>query len=193
MSNISLKNAKIAIIGLGYVGLPLAVRFGKIRTVLGFDINKKRVSELIAGEDRTLEVEPKELATTKNLTFTNDSKDLRDCHIFIITVPTPIDESKRPNLTPLLSASETVGKLLKNGDVVIYESTVYPGCTEEDCVPILEHFSGLKFNKDFFCGYSPERINPGDKKHRIESIKKITSGSSPKIAKTLFISRFNFA
>ncbi len=182
MSNVSLKNKKIAIIGLGYVGLPLAVEFGKIREVIGFDISKTRISELIAGKDRTFEVETEELLTAKNLTLTNRSDDLKDCNVFIVTVPTPIDESKQPDLLPLTMASETVGKVIKSGDVVIYESTVFPGCTEENCVPILERFSGLKFNKDFFCGYSPERINPGDNQHRITTIKKVTSGSTPEIA-----------
>ncbi len=183
MPKFSSNDAKIAIIGLGYVGLPLAVEFGKIRPVVGFDIDETRIEELLEGQDRTLEVEKRELLAAKNLSFTNKETDLKDCCIFIVTVPTPIDNSKRPDLTPLLKASETVGRSLKNGDVVIYESTVYPGCTEEDCVPVLETFSGLEFNKHFYCGYSPERINPGDKKHRLPSIKKVTSGSTPDIAK----------
>ena len=182
MSEISFKNKKIAIIGLGYVGLPLAVEFGKRRKVVGFDLNEARVSELINGEDRTLEVEPDELRAANQLSFTCKSSDIADCGVFIVTVPTPIDKNKRPDLTPLLRASETIGKLLKKGDVVIYESTVYPGCTEEDCVPVLEASSELKFNEDFFCGYSPERINPGDREHRLHSITKVTSGSTPGIA-----------
>lgn len=182
MSKISLKSGKIAIIGLGYVGLPLAVEFGKKRRVIGYDINKVRISELRAGEDKTLQLEQNEILTANNLSFTFQPKDLADCKIFIITVPTPIDKNKHPDLGKLNKASEIVGNLLKTGDVVIYESTVYPGCTEEDCVPILERFSRLKYNKDFFCGYSPERINPGDKEHSITSIKKVTSGSTPEIA-----------
>ena len=182
MSEIYLKNREIAIIGLGYVGLPLAVEFGKRRKVVGFDLNEARISELIAGFDRTLEVEPDELRAANQLSFTCEPNEIADCGVFIVTVPTPIDKSKRPDLSPLLKASETVGKLIKKGDVVIYESTVYPGCTEEDCVPVLEACSGLKFNRDFFCGYSPERINPGDKEHRLHSITKVTSGSTPEIA-----------
>ena len=182
MFEISLKQAKIAVVGLGYVGLPLAVEFGKKREVAGFDVNEARISELIAGVDRTLEVEPDELRAAKHLSFTCTSAEIADCGVFIVTVPTPIDQNNRPDLTPLLGASEVVGKLLKKGDVIIYESTVYPGCTEEVCVPVLEECSGLKFNKDFFCGYSPERINPGDKEHRLHSITKVTSGSTPEIA-----------
>jgi len=182
VSEIYLKNREIAIIGLGYVGLPLAVEFGKRRKVVGFDLNEARISELIAGFDRTLEVEPDELRAANQLSFTCEPNEIADCGVFIVTVPTPIDKSKRPDLSPLLKASETVGKLIKKGDVVIYESTVYPGCTEEDCVPVLEACSGLKFNRDFFCGYSPERINPGDKEHRLHSITKVTSGSTPEIA-----------
>ena len=174
--------SKIAIIGLGYVGLPLAVEFGKLRPVLGFDINSARIAELQSGQDHTLEVSPAELAEASQLRFSSNPEDLKACQVFIVTVPTPIDEYKRPNLTPLIKASETIGKVLKNGDVVIYESTVYPGATEEDCVPVLEKFSGLKYNQDFYCGYSPERINPGDKDHRVTSIKKVTSGSTPEIA-----------
>ena len=173
---------KIAVIGLGYVGLPLAVEFGKKRSVVGFDINQKRIDELRAGNDFTLETTSEELHEAKFLSYTTKLDDLRDCNCFIVTVPTPIDEHKRPDLTPLIKASESVGKVLKKGDIVIYESTVYPGATEEDCVPVLEKFSGLKFNQDFFCGYSPERINPGDKEHRVTTIKKVTSGSTPEIA-----------
>ena len=175
-------NTKIAVIGLGYVGLPLAVEFGKKYPVLGFDINKKRVEELDKGYDRTQEVEPEELKTSSNLTFSTNLDDLKNYNVFIVTVPTPIDNYKKPDLTPLLSASRTIGKILKKNDVVIYESTVYPGCTEEDCVPVLERESGLKFNQDFFCGYSPERINPGDKVNTLTKIKKVTSGSTPEIA-----------
>ncbi len=172
----------MAVVGLGYVGLPLAVEFGRKRVVVGFDINQHRINELKAGNDFTLETTQDELASAKHLSYTTSIDDLRNCNCFIITVPTPIDDHKRPDLTPLLKASETVGQLLKKGDIVIYESTVYPGCTEEDCVPVLEKHSGLKFNQDFFCGYSPERINPGDKEHRIASIKKVTSGSTIEIA-----------
>lgn len=173
---------KVGIIGLGYVGLPLAVEFGKILDVVGFDINKNRIDELKKGYDRTREVESHELKSSINLRFSYQIEDLTDVKFFIVTVPTPIDEFKSPDLSPLRGASETVGEVLKNGDIVIYESTVYPGCTEEICVPILERISGLKFNKDFFCGYSPERINPGDKQHRVTTIKKVTSGSTPEIA-----------
>jgi len=173
---------KIALIGLGYVGLPLAVEFGKKYEVIGFDINQARVDELRRGEDSTLEVEPEELALASQLSFTTDLEGIRDCKIFIVTVPTPIDQHKRPDLTPLERSSSAIGKLLKQGDIVIYESTVYPGATEEVCVPILEAESGLVFNQDFFCGYSPERINPGDKEHRVTTIKKVTSGSTPEIA-----------
>jgi len=173
---------KIALIGLGYVGLPLAVEFGKKYETIGFDINQARVDELKRGEDNTLEVEPQELVLASQLSFTTDPEDIRDCKIFIVTVPTPIDEHKRPDLTPLEKSSSAIGKLLKQGDVVIYESTVYPGATEEVCVPILEAESGLVFNQDFYCGYSPERINPGDKEHRVTTIRKVTSGSTPEIA-----------
>jgi UDP-N-acetyl-D-galactosamine dehydrogenase len=173
---------KLAIIGLGYVGLPLAVEFGRKRSVVGFDINPQRIKELQSGNDATLETTPDELAAAQQLSFTTSLDDLKTCNCFIVTVPTPIDEHKRPDLAPLIKASETVGKVLKKGDIVIYESTVYPGCTEEDCVPILEKLSGLKFNQDFYCGYSPERINPGDKEHRVTTIKKVTSGSTPEIA-----------
>jgi len=179
---VQLKNIKLAVIGLGYVGLPLALEFGRKRSVVGFDINKRRIDQLKAGEDLTLETTREELASAEQLSYTNNPADLRRCNCYIVTVPTPIDEHKRPVLRSLLMASETVSKVLKRGDVVIYESTVYPGCTEEDCVPILEKHSGLRFNKDFFCGYSPERINPGDKEHRLATIKKVTSGSTPEIA-----------
>lgn len=173
---------KIGVIGLGYVGLPLAVEFGKIMDVIGFDISRERIDELKKGHDRTREVEPEELRQATKLIYTNNPEDLRTANIFIVTVPTPVDAYKKPDLRPLISASTTVGRVLKKGDIVIYESTVYPGCTEEDCVPVLERESGLKFNKDFFCGYSPERINPGDKEHRLVNIKKITSGSTPEVA-----------
>jgi UDP-N-acetyl-D-galactosamine dehydrogenase len=174
---------KIALIGLGYVGLPLAVVFGKILPVKGFDINESRIRELVQGHDRTLETSDEDLAAAKHLTYTNKLDDISECNYFIVTVPTPIDKYKRPDLTPLVKASETVGKVLKRGDIVIYESTVYPGATEEECVPVLEKFSGLKFNTDFYCGYSPERINPGDKEHNVTKIKKVTSGSTPEVAK----------
>lgn len=173
---------KIGIIGLGYVGLPLAAEFGKMMDVLGFDINKERIEELRKGFDRTREVEKDELKSSSRLTFSWDKEDLKSVNYFIVTVPTPVDDSKKPDLRPLVSASKTVGSALKKGDVVIYESTVYPGCTEEVCVPVLEEVSGLKFNVDFYCGYSPERINPGDKLHRVTTIKKVTSGSTPEIA-----------
>lgn len=172
----------VAIIGLGYVGLPLAVEFGKIRKVIGFDINKDRVNQLQSGVDRTLECSPSELRSATNLQYTSNLDDIKAAKIFIVTVPTPVDKAKRPDILPLIRASETVGHALKPGDVVIYESTVYPGATEEVCVPVLEMHSGLKFNQDFFCGYSPERINPGDKEHRLPSIKKVTSGSTPEVA-----------
>ncbi|SER75125.1 UDP-N-acetyl-D-galactosamine dehydrogenase [Vreelandella subterranea] len=173
---------KLAVIGLGYVGLPLAVEFGKKRPVAGFDINCPRIAELQAGHDHTLEVDKNELKEAEHLSFTNDVEILRGCNCYIVTVPTPIDDYKRPDLTPLIKASEMLGEVLNKGDIVIYESTVYPGATEEDCVPVLEQVSGLTFNVDFFCGYSPERINPGDKEHRVTSIKKVTSGSTPEIA-----------
>lgn len=178
----SLEGAGLAIIGLGYVGLPLAVEFGKSRTVVGFDINAERIAALREGRDDTLETLPEELAAARHLSFTTDIEDLRACRVFIVTVPTPLDAHKRPDLSPLISASRTVGSVLKPGDLVIYESTVYPGCTEEDCVPILEQCSGLVFNRDFFVGYSPERINPGDKEHRLPTIRKITSGSTEEVA-----------
>ena len=177
-----LTEIKLAIIGLGYVGLPLAVEFGRKREVVGFDINQQRIDDLKAGQDFTLEITPEELTMSTQLIFSTKLDDLRQCNCFIVTVPTPIDGHKRPDLTPLIKASETVGKVLKPGDLVIYESTVYPGATEEDCVPVLEQFSGLKYNDDFFCGYSPERINPGDKEHRVTNIKKVTAGSTPEIA-----------
>lgn len=172
----------LAIVGLGYVGLPLAVEFGKHRPVIGFDIKPDRIAELQAGRDHTREVEPAELAEARHLSFTSDPDQLRAATIFIVTVPTPIDSHKRPDLTPLIRASETVGRALKRGDIVIYESTVYPGATEEDCVPVLERVSGLKFNEDFFAGYSPERINPGDRAHRLTTIRKVTAGSTPEVA-----------
>ncbi len=180
-------NKKIAIIGLGYVGLPLAVAFSKKYEVIGFDINKKRVEELKEGIDKTLEVSENELkeAILNQLSFTNSLEEIKNCNVYVVTVPTPIDKYKNPNLIPLQKASKELGKVLKKGDIVIYESTVYPGCTEEVCVPILEKVSELKFNKDFFVGYSPERINPGDKKHTVEKILKVTSGSTPEIAKEI--------
>jgi len=176
------KNVKIAIIGLGYVGLPLAVQFGKFFDTIGFDINQKRIQELNESRDLTLEVESHEFLEAKKLSYTHDSSDILDSNIKIVTVPTPIDKENKPDLSPLISASKTVGKSLIIGDIVIFESTVYPGLTEEICVPILEKNSGLKFNKDFFCGYSPERINPGDKKHKLQDIVKITSGSNEEVA-----------
>ena len=179
---VNLSDVKLAVIGLGYVGLPLAVEFGKHRPVVGFDINAKRVAELQAGLDHTLEVEPEELASAQYLSYSTSLDALRGCNVFIVTVPTPIDEHKQPDLTPLVKASETIGKVLKKGDVVIYESTVYPGATEEVCVPVLEKCSGLVFNQDFYAGYSPERINPGDKVNRLPTIKKVTSGSTPEAA-----------
>ena len=176
---------KIAIIGLGYVGLPLAVEFGKARSTIGFDVNASRIEELRDGKDSTLEVSEEDLADASKLVFSCDTNDLDDCKIFIITVPTPIDDVNRPDLTPIVNASETVAKSLKMGDIVIYESTVFPGCSEEVCVPILERVSGLVFNQDFFCGYSPERINPGDKVNTLTKIIKITSGSTPAIAEEI--------
>lgn len=178
----NLENIKIGIIGLGYVGLPLGVEFGKLYDTFGFDINTERIYQLRAGHDRTLETTTQELTSAKLLRFSADVSTLADCNVFIVTVPTPIDKANRPDLTPLVKASETVGRVLKHGDIVIYESTVYPGATEEVCVPVLEQFSSLKFNEDFFCGYSPERINPGDKVNTLTKIKKITSGSTPEIA-----------
>ena len=178
----SLDDLKIAVIGLGYVGLPLAVEFGRIRDVVGFDINQSRIEALRRGEDTTLETDADELAAAEGLSFSTDPADLTRCNMYIVTVPTPIDAHRRPDLTPLIKASETVGKVLKRGDIVVYESTVYPGATEEDCVPVLERLSGLTYNQDFFCGYSPERINPGDKEHRLPTIRKVTSGSTPEVA-----------
>ena len=172
----------IAIIGLGYVGLPLAVEFGKVRDTVGFDINQARIDELQSYRDHTFECSPKELRSAINLRFSATVNDLQQAKIFIVTVPTPVDSANRPDMTPLITASKTVGQVLKVGDIVIYESTVYPGATEEVCVPVLEQFSGLKFNQDFYCGYSPERINPGDKQHRLTTIKKVTSGSTPDVA-----------
>jgi len=176
------KKIKLAIIGLGYVGLPLAIEFAKKRKVIGFDISKKRINELNSGIDKNLETNKEQLQDLKQLNFTSDEEYLKSANCYIITVPTPIDEFKKPDLEPLFKASEIVSKNLKKNDLIIYESTVYPGCIEEECVAVLEKFSGLKFNMDFFCGYSPERINPGDKEHTVSNIKKITSGSTPKIA-----------
>jgi UDP-N-acetyl-D-galactosamine dehydrogenase len=173
---------KIAVIGLGYVGLPLAVEFGKYRDVIGFDIKQSRISELRAGHDSTLECCDDDLKAAEQLVYSHVLNEIKDAQIYIVTVPTPVDQANRPDMSPLIKASETVGKVLKAGDVVIYESTVYPGATEEVCVPVLEKFSGLKFNHDFYCGYSPERINPGDKEHRLPTIKKVTSGSTPEVA-----------
>jgi len=178
----SLGQIKLAVIGLGYVGLPLAVEFSRIRSVLGFDINQKRISELSSGYDHTLEVSVDELGLASALTFTANAADLKQCNVYIVTVPTPIDKHKRPDLTPLIAASEMLGTVLAKGDLVIYESTVYPGATEDDCVPVLAQVSGLTFNSDFYAGYSPERINPGDKDHRVSTIKKVTSGSTAEIA-----------
>jgi UDP-N-acetyl-D-galactosamine dehydrogenase len=181
----NLQNKTIAIIGLGYVGLPLAVEFGKNRATIGFDINQARIIELQSGKDHTLECSPIEMQAAPHLRYSADLQDIQQAEVFIVTVPTPVDQANRPDMTPLVKASETVGKVLKAGDIVIYESTVYPGATEEVCVPVLEKFSGLKFNKDFYCGYSPERINPGDKEHRLSSIKKVTSGSTPEVAEAV--------
>ena len=178
----SFSSPEIAIIGLGYVGLPLAVEFGKKYKTIGFDIKEDRIEELRNHQDSTLEVSTEELQSTEILSFTSSLEDIKSANIYIVTVPTPIDNSKKPDLTPLIKASETVGKVLSAGDTVIYESTVYPGATEEDCIPVLEKISGLSFNNDFFAGYSPERINPGDKKHRLTTILKVTSGSTPEIA-----------
>ena len=179
---LNLRKCRIGVVGLGYVGLPLAVEFGKHFDTTGFDVKAPRIAELKAGKDSTLEVSKAELKSATQLKFSTDLADMKRCQVYIVTVPTPIDEYKRPDLTPLVKASESVGKVLKKGDVVVYESTVYPGCTEEVCVPILERESGLVFNKDFFAGYSPERINPGDKEHRLPTIKKVTSGSNPEVA-----------
>lgn len=184
----------IAVIGLGYVGLPLATEFGMKFDTIGFDISQHRIDELKRGYDRTLELTSEKLKSAKNISFTTSLDELKKANIYIVTVPTPIDKNKRPDLTPLYKASETVGKVLSEGDIVIYESTVFPGCTEEQCVPVLEKFSGLKYNETFFCGYSPERINPGDKKHTVTEIKKVTSGSTPEIGQrvdTLYKSIIN--
>jgi UDP-N-acetyl-D-galactosamine dehydrogenase len=177
-----LKDKTLAVIGLGYVGLPLAVEFGKQRPVVGFDVKNERIAELRGGEDHTLECSHAELKSATHTRYTSDVEDLRQAQVFIVTVPTPVDRANRPDMTPLVKASETVGSVLKRGDIVIYESTVYPGATEEVCVPVLERASGLKFNVDFFCGYSPERINPGDKEHRLPLIRKVTAGSTPEVA-----------
>jgi UDP-N-acetyl-D-galactosamine dehydrogenase len=184
-NSIGIENSKIAVIGLGYVGLPLAHAFSTKYKVIGFDISQWRIDELRSGHDRTLELNETQVneALSNKMEFTLNIDDIKDCNIFIVTVPTPIDKNKRPDLTPLHKASETIGKVLKKGDIVIYESTVYPGATEEECVPLLEKFSNLKFNEDFFCGYSPERINPGDKEHTVTKILKVTSGSTPEIGK----------
>ena len=178
----TLDTVKIGMIGLGYVGLPLAVEFGKIMPVVGLDINQARISELNAGKDSSLEVEPEELTKATQLSYTSNPEDLTDCNVYIVTVPTPIDNHKRPDLSPLISASQMIGKLLKKDDIVIFESTVYPGATEEVCIPIMEAGSNLAYNQDFYAGYSPERINPGDKEHRVTNILKVTSGSTPDIA-----------
>ncbi|MFN7290878.1 MAG: Vi polysaccharide biosynthesis UDP-N-acetylglucosamine C-6 dehydrogenase TviB [Pirellula sp.] len=180
--SLSRESTKICICGLGYVGLPLAVEFGKHFQTFGFDINQSRIKELQSGKDSTLEVDSDELVSSKYLQFTSEPKEVDSANVYIVTVPTPVDEHKRPDLTPLIKASETIGSVIKKGDVVIYESTVYPGATEEDCIPVLERISGLRFNQDFFAGYSPERINPGDKAHRLTTIKKVTSGSTPEVA-----------
>ena len=179
---LDIKNIKIAVIGLGYVGLPLAVEFGKHLPVVGFDINADRISALAAGTDHTLEVSDEELIQASHLSYSSDIQALKDCNFFIVTVPTPIDDYKQPDLTPLIKASEAIGSLLKQDDIVVYESTVYPGATEEVCIPVLERVSGLTFNLDFYAGYSPERINPGDKEHRVTNILKVTAGSTPEVA-----------
>ncbi|HBD04657.1 MAG TPA: Vi polysaccharide biosynthesis UDP-N-acetylglucosamine C-6 dehydrogenase TviB [Psychrobacter sp.] len=179
---LNIDNIKIAVIGLGYVGLPLAVEFGKNHSVIGFDINAERISALTAGTDHTLEVSDEELAQATHLSYSSDIQMLKDCNFFIVTVPTPIDAYKQPDLTPLIKASEAIGGVLKQGDIVVYESTVYPGATEEVCIPVLEKVSGLSFNQDFYAGYSPERINPGDKEHRVTNILKVTAGSTPEVA-----------
>ena len=180
--NMSVENARIAIIGLGYVGLPLAVEFGKKSPTIGFDINQVRIDELALGRDSTLECSDNELAEATHLSYTTSLQALKECNVYIVTVPTPIDEHKQPDLTPLIKASEVLGTVVSEGDVIIYESTVYPGATEEDCIPVVERVSGLKFNQNFFAGYSPERINPGDKEHRVTNILKVTSGSTPEVA-----------
>ncbi len=181
----NLSEHKIGVIGLGYVGLPLAVEFGKTYDTVGFDINQSRIDELESGVDSTLEVESADLAKATKLTYSQKVEDIADCSIYIVTVPTPIDKNKRPDLTPLEKSSGTISKVLKKGDIVIYESTVFPGCTEEVCVPVLEAGSGLKYNEDFFCGYSPERINPGDKVHTVTKIMKVTSGSNEEIGEVV--------
>ncbi|APX94936.1 Vi polysaccharide biosynthesis protein VipA/TviB [Halomonas sp. 1513] len=178
----SMDNVRLGVIGLGYVGLPLAVEFGKVMPTVGFDINAKRIGELRDGIDQTLEVEPELLAQSTQLSFASELEALRHCNIYIVTVPTPIDSSRRPDLTPLIKASESLGQVVAKGDIVIFESTVYPGATEEDCIPVIERVSGLVYNRDFFAGYSPERINPGDKEHRVTTIKKVTAGSTPEVA-----------
>ena len=178
---LTVNDIKIAVIGLGYVGLPLAVEFGKYRPVIGFDINAKRIGELSSGIDHTLEVSAEELAQATQLSYSSDINALKECNFFIVTVPTPIDDYKQPDLTPLIKASEAIGSVLEKGDIVVYESTVYPGATEEVCIPVLEQVSGLTFNKDFYAGYSPERINPGDKEHRVTNILKVTAGSTPEV------------
>jgi UDP-N-acetyl-D-galactosamine dehydrogenase len=178
----TVRNLRIAVIGLGYVGLPLALEFGKSQSVVGFDVNATRIAQLKAGVDVTLEASAAELASARHLTYATEPAAIADCNFYIVTVPTPIDAHKRPDLGPLIKASETVGRVLKRGDIVVYESTVYPGATEDDCVPVLERISGLRFNLDFFCGYSPERINPGDKFHRLTMIRKVTAGSTPAVA-----------
>ncbi|HCH4138126.1 TPA: Vi polysaccharide biosynthesis UDP-N-acetylglucosamine C-6 dehydrogenase TviB [Vibrio parahaemolyticus] len=180
--NFSLENARVGIIGLGYVGLPLAVEFGKKASTVGFDINQARIDELSAGRDSTLECSDNELAEAKYLSYSSSLQELKECNVYIVTVPTPIDEHKQPDLTPLIKASEALGTVVNQGDIIVYESTVYPGATEEDCIPVVERVSGLKFNQDFFAGYSPERINPGDKEHRVTNILKVTSGSTPEVA-----------
>jgi len=180
-----MSSTRIAIVGLGYVGLPLAAEFGKQYDTVGYDINERRIEELKSGHDRTLETESRDLKAAKRLLYTTKLEDIKSCNFFIVTVPTPIDQFNRPDLSLVEKATETVGKVLKKGDIVVYESTVYPGCTEEFCVPILERLSGLRFNADFFCGYSPERINPGDKHHTVTKITKVTSGSTPETAKTV--------
>ncbi|MGB7213564.1 MAG: Vi polysaccharide biosynthesis UDP-N-acetylglucosamine C-6 dehydrogenase TviB [Gammaproteobacteria bacterium] len=178
----TLNDARIGVIGLGYVGLPLAIEFGKRYPTVGFDIKPERVAELEAGRDSTLEATPEDLAAAKHLTYTTDKEALRDCNVYIVTVPTPVSKNKRPLLSPLRGASQTIGQVISKGDVVVYESTVYPGCTEEFCIPIIERESGFTLNRDFYAGYSPERINPGDKEHRLPTIRKITSGSTPEAA-----------
>ncbi len=183
LASIETRQARLAVIGLGYVGLPLAAEFGRTFSTTGFDVNTRRLDELRTGRDRTLELDAGQLAAATRLSYSSDPAAMSDVDCFIVTVPTPIDAHNRPDLTPLIKASETVGKVMKRGAIVIYESTVYPGCTEEDCVPVLERCSGLKFNVDFFCGYSPERINPGDKTHTVTKIRKVTSGSTPEVAR----------